>query len=160
MRAIDFAFGVHLHQPLGNFDHVFESAYEHSYLPFMKTIEQFERVKAAVHVTGTLWEWLEAHHPEYFDLLQRLSDRGQIEVLGVTRPAGENRAQRHTDEPTDGVLHLLTPNQPKDAQDQRSAHGGPQRDPQLRGETVRRDEHDRRQPHLRQPTPAAESRHD
>ncbi len=82
MAKINFAFGVHLHQPLGNFDHVFESAYKRSYLPFMEAIERFERVKVAVQVTGTLWEWLEAHHPEYFDLLKMLCDRGQIEMLG------------------------------------------------------------------------------
>jgi len=82
MAKINFAFGVHLHQPLGNFDHVFESAYKSSYLPFMETIERFERVKVAVHVTGTLWEWLEAQHPEYFDLLRKLCDRGQVEILG------------------------------------------------------------------------------
>ena len=82
MRRINFAFGVHLHQPLGNFDHVFESAYERSYLPFMEMIERFERVKVSVHLTGTLWEWLEAHHADFFDLLKRLCDRGQVEMLG------------------------------------------------------------------------------
>ncbi|MBN2208512.1 MAG: DUF1926 domain-containing protein [Candidatus Coatesbacteria bacterium] len=82
MRKINFAFGVHLHQPVGNFEHVFESAYSHSYLPFMEAIERFETVKVAVHVTGTLWEWLEERHPEYFDLLKRLSERGQAEILG------------------------------------------------------------------------------
>ncbi|MCD6326391.1 DUF1926 domain-containing protein [bacterium] len=82
MKRINFAFGVHLHQPLGNFDHVFEFALEKSYRPFMETLWRFERVKTAVHVTGTLWEWIEAHHPEFFDLMRKLQDRGQIEVLG------------------------------------------------------------------------------
>jgi len=82
MRRINFAFGVHLHQPLGNFDHVFESAYERSYLPFMEMIERFEQVKVSVHVTGTLWEWLESHHADFLDLLRRLCDRGQVEMLG------------------------------------------------------------------------------
>ncbi|MBN1592801.1 MAG: DUF1926 domain-containing protein [Candidatus Coatesbacteria bacterium] len=82
MRKINFAFGVHLHQPLGNFDHVFEYAYKSSYLPFIETMERFPSVKVAVHVTGTLWEWLESHHPEFFGLLKKLCERGQVEILG------------------------------------------------------------------------------
>ena len=33
---------LHNHQPVGNFDNVFEAAYQDSYLPFLDVFEPFE----------------------------------------------------------------------------------------------------------------------
>ena len=33
-KSIRFVLTLHNHQPIGNFDHVFEEAYQDSYLPF------------------------------------------------------------------------------------------------------------------------------
>ena len=35
-----------------------------------------------LHYTGSLLEWLERAHPEYFKLLRGLVKRGQIEIVG------------------------------------------------------------------------------
>ena len=35
----------HNHQPVGNFDNVFESAYQDSYLPFLDVFEPFTDLK-------------------------------------------------------------------------------------------------------------------
>ena len=72
----------HNHQPIGNFDGVFEQAYQDSYLPFLDVFEQYERLKIAIHTSGSLMEWLDAHHPEYVDRLARLAAVGRLEIVG------------------------------------------------------------------------------
>src|SRR5215831_1362250 len=52
----------HNHQPVGNFDGVFEQAYQDSYLPFLEVFERYEHLKIGLHTSGPLVEWLDAHH--------------------------------------------------------------------------------------------------
>jgi alpha-amylase len=73
---------IHNHQPIGNFDGVFEQAYQDSYRPFLEVFERYERLRIALHTSGSLMEWLETHHPEYVDRLAGLVASGQIEILG------------------------------------------------------------------------------
>ncbi len=73
---------LHNHQPIGNFDGVFEQAYRDSYLPFLETFAQYDRLKIALHVSGPLMEWLEHHHPEYVDRVASLVAAGRIEIIG------------------------------------------------------------------------------
>ncbi len=73
---------IHAHQPIGNFGNVLEQAYEHSYLPFLDCLEKHPAVRLGLHYSGPLLEWIEAHHPEYFDRLRALALRGQIELIG------------------------------------------------------------------------------
>ncbi len=79
---IRLAFGVHIHQPVGNFDWVFNDAYEKCYLPFLETIANHPALKFSLHTTGPLYLWIEEHKPEWFDLLKKLVDNGQTEILG------------------------------------------------------------------------------
>ena len=78
---VNFIFGIHNHQPLGNFGWVLESAYERSYRPFMETLEEYPNMKVAVHISGPLLEWLEENRPEYIDLLRSLVRKGQLEIV-------------------------------------------------------------------------------
>ncbi|NJE08456.1 DUF1926 domain-containing protein [Thermococcus sp. M39] len=78
---INFIFGIHNHQPLGNFGWVFEDAYNKSYRPFMEILEEFPSMKVAVHFSGSLLEWINENHPEYIDLLRKLVKRGQLEIV-------------------------------------------------------------------------------
>jgi len=73
---------IHAHQPVGNFDDVLESAYQKSYLPFIEVLGRHPTIRLGLHYTGSLFEWIERAHPEYFDLLRSLSRRGQIEIVG------------------------------------------------------------------------------
>jgi hypothetical protein len=73
---------VHAHQPVGNFDHVIEDAYQTSYLPFVREAAEFEDLRFTIHFSGYLLEWITARHPEYIALLRRLIDSGRLEVLG------------------------------------------------------------------------------
>lgn len=73
---------LHNHQPIGNFDGVFEQAYQDSYLPFLNVFERYPGLKIALHTSGSLMEWLDARHPEYVDRLAGLVNAGRIEVVG------------------------------------------------------------------------------
>jgi hypothetical protein len=73
---------IHSHQPVGNFDHVIEEAYQKSYRPFAETLEAHPGIRMSLHYSGILLEWFEKHHPEFFSLLNRLVERGQAELVG------------------------------------------------------------------------------
>ncbi len=82
MDKISLALVVHSHQPVGNFDHVFEEAYQRAYNPFVQTLFGHSRVRVGLHFSGCLLEWIEKHHHEYFDALRELVARGQVELMG------------------------------------------------------------------------------
>ncbi len=83
MKKIQFLFGIHNHQPVGNFDHVFEEAFQKSYLPFVEVLEKHPQIAMALHFSGCLIEWLGEHHPEYLDRIATLVRRGNIEILAA-----------------------------------------------------------------------------
>ena len=72
MKKVKFIFGIHLHQPVGNFDWVFEDAYQKSYKPFIDTFKKYPSISLVIHISGPLLEWLEENHPEYLDELLSL----------------------------------------------------------------------------------------
>ena len=73
---------IHGHQPVGNFDGVFEQVYQKSYLPFLEVLAQHPAVRMGLHYTGPLLEWFEQRHPEFLDRLRELVSRGQVEMVG------------------------------------------------------------------------------
>ncbi len=73
---------LHNHQPVGNFDGVFEQAYLDSYLPFLDVFESYPDLIISLHTSGPLIEWLDERHPEYVDRLARLVAQRRIEILG------------------------------------------------------------------------------
>src|SRR5579864_7746148 len=79
---IRLVLALHDHQPIGNFDGVFEAAYQDSYWPFLDVLEKHPDIPVALHTSGSLLEWLVEKHPEYIDRIRMLADRGQIEIVG------------------------------------------------------------------------------
>jgi 4-alpha-glucanotransferase len=77
-----FVFAVHNHQPVGNFGHVFEAAYNDAYRPFLDLIEQYPDIPLTLHTSGPLMEWLVENRPDYVSRLRRLVQRDQVEILG------------------------------------------------------------------------------
>lgn len=73
---------IHGHQPVGNFEDVFERSYQHSYLPFIEVLEKHPRIRLGLHYTGPLLEWMEHAHPEYFERVKTMVRTGQVEVVG------------------------------------------------------------------------------
>jgi len=82
LKQIYLGLAIHNHQPLGNFPWVFERAYEQAYLPMVDALERHPDVCLSLHYSGCLIDWLEQNHPEFFDLLARLVDRRQVEIMG------------------------------------------------------------------------------
>jgi alpha-amylase len=81
-NQVRLVLALHNHQPIGNFDHVFEQAYQDSYLPFLDVFSRFESLRTSLHVSGSLIEWLDANHPDYLDRLSELVARKQVEIIG------------------------------------------------------------------------------
>jgi hypothetical protein len=81
VAPIRFVFGLHLHQPVGNFDHVFEQHVRDVYRPILQHLSTHDFLPAVLHLSGPLLEWLEAHDPAYLDQLGRLVADRQIELL-------------------------------------------------------------------------------
>src|SRR5882762_5825681 len=81
MDPVRFVFGVHLHQPVGNFDHVFEDHLRDVYHPLIERLAAHRFFPFALHLSGPLLEWLEAHDTAYLDRLGRLAADGHVELL-------------------------------------------------------------------------------
>lgn len=81
MAPIRFVFGLHLHQPVGNFDHVFEQHVEDVYRPIIERLAERNFLPLVLHLSGPLLEWLEQHDASYLDLLGRLVAERKIELL-------------------------------------------------------------------------------
>ena len=84
MHNLDFALVIHNHQPVDNDDKIIEQIYRKSYKPFLKMLSAHQNVKANLHYTGSLLDWLELHHPDFIRTLKLLVDRGQVEIVGGT----------------------------------------------------------------------------
>ena len=74
-------FCLHNHQPVGNFDHVMNSAYSDCYLPMLEVLENHHGINSGIHISGTLLEWLVLNHPEYLERTGELCRMGRMELL-------------------------------------------------------------------------------
>ncbi len=81
-QPVRFILALHNHQPVGNFDHVFQQAYQDSYRPFLDVFSRFDALRIALHLSGPLLEWIEAHQPDYLDRLAELVRCGRVEIIG------------------------------------------------------------------------------
>jgi 4-alpha-glucanotransferase len=81
MQRFKLAIGLHNHQPVGNFDSVFDEAHNNAYMPFLKLFEQFEGLRISLHQSGILWKWQEKRYPEYFDIVQKLLYEDRLELM-------------------------------------------------------------------------------
>jgi 4-alpha-glucanotransferase len=79
--SIKLALVFHNHQPVGNFDFVFETAFRHAYLPMVEMLERYPNFKVGLHYTGPLRNWLVNNHPDFFPRVKALAGRGQVEIL-------------------------------------------------------------------------------
>lgn len=80
-QAVGFVFGLHLHQPVGNFDEVFRSHTDDVYLPFLERLAERDLLPVTLHVSGPLLEWLDRHGHRFLDVVGRLVADGSVELL-------------------------------------------------------------------------------
>ena len=59
--SLAFCFGVHNHQPIGNFESVLRETTARAYRPFLERVRARPEVRMTVHCTGSLLEWLREH---------------------------------------------------------------------------------------------------
>lgn len=82
-QTVSLLFGVHAHQPVGNFPEVIEDAHLRCYKPFFQTAHRYPNFRFALHISGWLLEWLFTQHPDDMVLLTEMAARGQVEFFGA-----------------------------------------------------------------------------
>ena len=79
---IHLLFGVHAHQPVGNFPAVIDDAHMRCYGMFLRVLERYPDFHFSVHFSGWLLDVLRERYPEDMALLSRMTARGQVEWFG------------------------------------------------------------------------------
>ncbi len=79
---ISLALVFHNHQPVGNFGWVIEELWERAYQPMIAALERHPTIRAGVHYTGPLLEWMALNQPAAPGRIAALVRRGQVEMLG------------------------------------------------------------------------------
>ncbi|MCR4297312.1 MAG: DUF1926 domain-containing protein [Gallionella sp.] len=82
-KTVSLLFGVHAHQPVGNFPEVIDDAHLRCYRPFLQTLHRFPEFRFAVHFSGWLLDYLLQKFPEDMALLREMVARGQVELFGA-----------------------------------------------------------------------------
>jgi len=80
-KRIFLALAIHNHQPVGNFDYVFERACREAYEPMIDLIEKHPDIKIALHYSGSLLDWIIEHRRDLIERLKTLVGRHQIEIM-------------------------------------------------------------------------------
>jgi hypothetical protein len=78
---LPFVFGLHLHQPLGNFDRVFAEHTDEVYLPLIDRLVERRIGPLTLHLSGPLLEWLEARSHQLLDRVGRAIVDGAVELV-------------------------------------------------------------------------------
>lgn len=82
MRRLKLIVGTHNTQPIGTDDAAFEEAYQSSYKPYLTSLYGHPDIDGVLFYSGVLLGWLKEHHPEFLMLLEEMTKRKQIELLG------------------------------------------------------------------------------
>jgi 4-alpha-glucanotransferase/alpha-amylase len=82
-RPVSLLFGVHAHQPIGNFPEVLADAHMRCYKPFLEVLFRYPEFHFAVHFSGWLLDYLFAHFPQDMVMLTEMVRRGQVELFGA-----------------------------------------------------------------------------
>ena len=83
MKAgVRLLFGVHAHQPVGNFGHVIDDALRRCYRPFLEAVERHPCIRISLHISGWLLGYLRRHFPDDVERIARMVRAGQVEILG------------------------------------------------------------------------------
>ncbi len=79
--SVNLLFGVHNHQPVGNFERVFQKAASDCYRPFIETLYKWPEIKATLHFSGSLIDWLLKNDPGLLERVKEMVKRHQVEIL-------------------------------------------------------------------------------
>ena len=76
-------FGIHMHQPIDNFDWVIKHAVEVCYSPFFEVMSKYPEFHFSVHCSGWLMEQIEEHYPKLYEQIKTLAKKGSIEFFSA-----------------------------------------------------------------------------
>ncbi|MDR1909222.1 MAG: DUF1925 domain-containing protein [Spirochaetaceae bacterium] len=81
-KSLNVFVGSDNHIPYSAEDSEFEYMYHQRLKPFILALNNYPRIKAALHYSGVLLHWIEKAHPEFFMLIGDLISRKQVELIG------------------------------------------------------------------------------
>ena len=81
-KKVSLLFGVHAHQPAGNFEFVIDDAHARCYKPFLDTVHAYPEFRLSVHFSGWLLDYLLKRFPDDMAKLREMVARGQVEMFG------------------------------------------------------------------------------
>lgn len=76
-------FGIHMHQPVDNFQWVIEHAVNVCYAPFFDVVSHYPTFKFSVHCSGWLMEQIEELYPKLYNQIVTLAKKGSIEFFSA-----------------------------------------------------------------------------
>ncbi|MDD5117663.1 MAG: DUF1926 domain-containing protein [Sulfuricurvum sp.] len=76
-------FGIHMHQPVDNFDWVIELGIKTCYEPFFEVMSRYPEFKFSVHCSGWLMERIEQLRPTLYEKIVMLAKKGSIEFFSA-----------------------------------------------------------------------------
>ncbi len=80
--SVDFIFGLHFHQPVGNFERILENAYRDAYKPIIESFKNYKNLKLNLHITSPLLDFFKENHSGFLEEIKNEIDKGRIEMLG------------------------------------------------------------------------------
>lgn len=83
MSKTALLFGIHMHQPVDNFDWVIEHAIEVCYKPFFEVMSRYPSFRFSLHCSGWLMEQIQLRDAQLYRLIQQLSQAGSIEFFSA-----------------------------------------------------------------------------
>ncbi len=76
-------FGIHMHQPVDNFEWVIQHGVEVCYGPFFEVMSKYPEFRFSVHCSGWLMEQIDAFHPKLYKQIMTLAKKGSIEFFSA-----------------------------------------------------------------------------
>jgi alpha-amylase len=81
LSKFKLAIALHNHQPVGNFDFVFDDAHQKAYAPLLNVFSKFPQLRFSLHQSGILWEWQKENYPKYLEFVDKMVSNNQVELL-------------------------------------------------------------------------------
>ena len=76
-------FGIHMHQPVDNFEWVIKHGVEVCYGPFFEVMSKYPEFRFSVHCSGWLMEQIQEFHPKLYKQIMTLAKKGSIEFFSA-----------------------------------------------------------------------------
>ncbi|MEA1891751.1 MAG: alpha-amylase/4-alpha-glucanotransferase domain-containing protein [Campylobacterota bacterium] len=83
IKTTKLLFGIHMHQPIDNFEWVIKHGVEVCYGPFFDVMSRFPEFRFSVHCSGWLMEQIEEFHPKLYKQIMTLVKKGTIEFFSA-----------------------------------------------------------------------------